>query len=138
MAGKTKGEIMDQNISYLFYITIPVIDIILYVVHEEWLWEIIVVSLLILFVVRYVSVMHSQKETLNIIQGDEVLYFTLSDDLLFSVQIGKDQKRNELLREVIEKEIVVMRDIVHRIDFVNFKNDRLQRELNALIKEREE
>ena len=138
MAGKTKGEIMDQNISYLFYITIPVIDIILYVVHEEWLWEIIVVSLLILFVVRYVSVMHSQKETLNIIQGDEVLYFTLSDDLLFSVQIGKEQKRNELLREVIEKEIVVMRDIVHRIDFVNFKNDRLQRELNALIKEREE
>jgi len=129
---------MDQNISYLFYITIPVIDIILYVVHEEWLWEIIVVSLLILFVVRYVSVMHSQKETLNIIQGDEVLYFTLSDDLLFSVQIGKEQKRNELLREVIEKEIVVMRDIVYRIDFVNFKNDRLQRELNALIKEREE
>ena len=126
---------MEQNITYLFFTTIPVMTLVLHLIAEGLLLITIAGSAIFIFFSLYIYHASSRKETLNIIKDNEVLYFNLSDDLLFSIKITKDKKMSEVLKETITKEIVAMKDIVYRIDFVNFRNDILNQELNELIKQ---
>jgi hypothetical protein len=128
-----KEKIMEQNIDYLFIIAIPVITLILYLINKGLVIFTIIGGFFILSLL-YIYHSKDRKERLNIIKDKEMLYFHLSDDLLFFVQIDDEERFNEILREIIYNEMATIKEIVYKIEFVNFKNDKLNQELNALIK----
>ncbi len=126
---------MESHVGYFFIIVAPTIQLLLYLIGKGLLWMILLGGSGLFVLVRYIEHTNSRKETLNIIQNGKTLYFSLSDDLLFSIKIREGEEYTERVKEIIQKEIVSIRDIVYRIDFVNFKNDLLHQELNDLIKE---
>ena len=95
-------------------------------------------SLLILFtgaIFFYISKKntHHRKENLNIIRDESKLYFYLSDDLLFSVDLSANKPISETLREAINREIATITTITRKICFINFREDALLNELNDRI-----
>jgi len=125
---------VEHNIGYLFFIVIPVITFILYLISENLLLITLIGGVMVILLSLYIYRSASRKERLNIIRDQETLYFNLSDDLLFSVKLTEEKQLNEVLIETIHKEMATIKEIVDRIDFINFKNDKLNQELNALIK----
>jgi len=73
---------------------------------------------------------HHRKENLNIIRDENKLYFYLSDDLLFSVDLPANRSISETLREAVNREISTIKNITRKICFINFKEDALLDELN--------
>jgi hypothetical protein len=134
MVEKQKEKIVEHNIGYLFFIVIPVITFILYLISENLLLITLIGGVMVILLSLYIYRSASRKERLNIIRDQETLYFNLSDDLLFSVKLTEEKQLNEVLIETIHKEMATIKEIVDRIDFINFKNDKLNQELNALIK----
>jgi hypothetical protein len=95
-------------------------------------------SLLILFtgaIFFYISKKntHNRRENLNIIRDENKLYFYLSDDLLFSVDLSANRSISETLREAIDREIATIKTITRKICFINFKEDALLDELNDTL-----
>jgi len=95
-------------------------------------------SLLILFtgaIFFYISKKntHNRKENLNIIRDENKLYFYLSDDLLFSVDLHSNKSISETLREAINREIATIKNITRKICFINFREDELLDELNERL-----
>jgi len=76
----------------------------------------------------------NRKENLNIIRDEERLYFYLSDDLLFSVDLSQNKTFPEILRESIQKEMNTLKDMTRKICFINFKDHPLLEELNHSLK----
>jgi len=76
----------------------------------------------------------NRKENLNIIRDEEKLYFYLSDDLLFSVDLLQDKTLTETLRESIQKEMSTLENMTRKICFINFKDHSLLDELNHSLK----
>jgi len=74
-----------------------------------------------------------RKENLNIIRDESKLYFYLSDDLLFSVDLSPNKSIAETLREAIIRETESIRNITRKICFINFKEDKLLHELNSSL-----
>jgi hypothetical protein len=74
-----------------------------------------------------------RKENLNIIRDENKLYFYLSDDLLFSVDLLRNKNITETLRTSIKKEMSTIHDITKKICFINFKDDALLKELNSSL-----
>ncbi len=74
-----------------------------------------------------------RKENLNIIRDEDRLYFYLSDDFLFSVNLPKNRSFNDILKESIKNEMATIKDITRKICFINFKNDNLLNELNRRL-----
>lgn len=77
-----------------------------------------------------------RRENLNIIRDENKLYFYLSDDLLFSVDLPHNKSIKETLRESIEREISTIKDITRKICFINFREDALLDELNNNLQTR--
>jgi len=75
----------------------------------------------------------NRKENLNIIRDENKLYFYLSDDLLFSVDLLRNKNITETLRTSIKKEMSTIHDITRKICFINFKDDALLKELNTSL-----
>ncbi|MCH9740617.1 MAG: hypothetical protein K0U38_07235 [Epsilonproteobacteria bacterium] len=125
---------METNITHLFIIAIPIIIFLLYLISESLLIVSIIGSIVLILLALYIYHSRSRKETLNIIRSNQTLYFNLSDDQLFSIELEKEQSLHEVLVETIKKEKATIEDMVNYIDFINFKNDKLQKELNELIK----
>ena len=75
-----------------------------------------------------------RKENLNIIRDENKLYFYLSDDLLFSVDLLRNKSFTQTLRESIKNEMATLKDITRKICFINFKDDNLLNELNSKLK----
>lgn len=75
----------------------------------------------------------NRKENLNIIQDENKLYFYLSDDLLFTVDLPQNKNITEILRTSIQKEMSTIHKITRKICFINFKDDALLKELNGLL-----
>jgi hypothetical protein len=73
---------------------------------------------------------HNRKENLNIIRDENKLYFYLSDDLLFWVDLPENRSVSDTLREAINKEIATIKSITRKICFINFREDALLDELN--------
>jgi len=73
-----------------------------------------------------------RKENLNIIRDENKLYFYLSDDLLFSVDL-KNKSITDTLRYAIKKEMLTIHNITRKVCFINFKNDDLLKELNSSL-----
>jgi len=75
----------------------------------------------------------NRKENLNIIRDENKLYFYLSDDLLFSVNLSRNKSITEILRASIKKEMSTIHNITRKICFINFKDDDLLKELNSSL-----
>jgi len=75
----------------------------------------------------------NRKENLNIIRDENKLYFYLSDDLLFSVDLLRNKSITETLRNAIQKEMSTLHDITRKVCFINFKDDALLKELNSSL-----
>lgn len=75
----------------------------------------------------------NRKENLNIIRDENKLYFYLSDDLLFSVDLLKNKNITETLRSTIKKEMLTINNITRKVCFINFKDDALLQELNSSL-----
>lgn len=73
----------------------------------------------------------NRKENLNIIRDENKLYFYLSDDLLFSVDLMRNKSFNETLKNTIQKEMSTIHNITRKVCFINFKDDALLKELNS-------
>lgn len=75
----------------------------------------------------------NRKENLNIIRDEKKLYFYLSDDLLFSIELPKNKPLAETLRDVIDEEMSTIKDITRKVCFINFKDDVLLKEVNQSL-----
>ncbi len=83
----------------------------------------------------YLSKTNNQqrKENLNIIKKENELQFYLSDDIFFSMEIPKEKNFAKTIRNVVEKEIACLETTVRSINFINFTNKPLERELNEFL-----
>ena len=87
------------------------------------------------FLLYYVKLNNSnRKENLNIIRDESKLYFYLSDDLLFSVDLKRNKSFTETLKESIKRETSTINNITRKICFINFRDDKLLHELNSTLK----
>jgi len=75
----------------------------------------------------------NRKENLNIIRDEDKLYFYLSDDLLYTVDLLRNQSITETLKASIESEMSTIKDMTRKICFINFKDDHLLNELNHAL-----
>jgi hypothetical protein len=91
----------------------------------------LVLAITILYSVRVNT--NNRKENLNIIRDEKKLYFYLSDDLLFSIELPKNKPLAETLRDVIEEEMSTIKDITRKVCFINFKDDVLLKEVNQSL-----
>lgn len=94
-----------------------------------------VITLLVAGTILYFTKINNKKrkENLNIIRDENKLYFYLSDDLLFSVDLLRNKSITETLRNVIQKEMTTIHNITRKICFINFKDDSLLKELNSSL-----
>ena len=75
-----------------------------------------------------------RKENLNVIKDENKLYFYLSDDLLFSVDLLRNKSFTQTLRDSVKNEMATLHNITRKICFINFKDDNLLYELNSKLK----
>ena len=75
----------------------------------------------------------NRKENLNIIRDENKVYFYLTDDLLFSVDLLRNKSITETVKYVVHKEMSTIHDITKKICFINFKDDALLQELNSSL-----
>lgn len=75
----------------------------------------------------------NRKENLNIIRDEKKLYFYLSDDLLFSIELPQNSSLAETIRNVIQEEMSTIKNITRKVCFINFKDDLLLKELNQYL-----
>ncbi len=121
--------------SHIFIITTPLIKTLLYLITENLLIiTISSIAFLTLFM-YYVYSSINRRESLNIIKDNNIIYFNLSDDELFSIKIEDNETLSDALFNAINEELTTIKDIVDRVDFINFRDDKLYRELNKFIQE---
>jgi len=124
---------MEYEINHIFIIAIPLITILLYLISKGLLFLIAIVSFLVGLFTIYIYNSMNRKEILSVIKNGDRVYFYLSDDELFSIKLSKDDLLSEVLSNTILKEMPTIELMVDRIDFVNFRDDKLNKELNLLI-----
>ena len=127
-----KGITMKTN-SFIILFTTTILGLITYGLLNN-----IQFSLLVLVagaIVFFISKRNTldRKENLNIIRDEHKLYFYLSDDLLFSVDLPPNKSIAETLRETIIRETASIADITRKICFINFREDKLLNELNSSL-----
>ena len=116
--------------SILTLLIISTTVIISYIILNNLLLSSLILGAGILFF--YISQKNNlnRKENLNIIRDEEKLYFYLSDDLLFSVDLVHNKTLTETVRESIKNEMNTLKNITRKICFINFSNQPLLEELN--------
>ena len=93
-------------------------------------------AVIILIAIFFYIVSHTnryRKENLNIIKDNNKLYFYLSDDLLCKVNVSENRKFSDTLRYSISNELHSLKNIISKVNFINFKNDLLLNEMNAKL-----
>lgn len=126
---------MEYDISHIFIITASLISMLLYLVSKSLLFVTVISGTIFILFLVYIYNNLNRKERLNIIKDEDTIYFHLSDDYLFSIKLSKDDKLSEILINTVKNEMVTIKSMVNRIDFINFRDDTLQRKLNALIED---
>jgi len=124
---------MEYEINHIFIIAIPLITILLYLISKGLLLLIAIVSFFVGLFTIYIYNSMNSKEILSVIKNRDRVYFYLSDDELFSIKLLKDDLLSEVLPNIILREMATIELMVDRIDFVNFRDDKLNKELNSLI-----
>jgi len=124
---------MEYTISHIFIIIVPIITVILYLLSKGLLIISTLSGTFFIFFILFIYNNLDRKETLNIIRSEGKLYFNLSDDQLFAIKLSDEESLSELIENTVKKEIATIKDMVDNINFINFRDDRLQRELNRLV-----
>jgi len=119
--------------SFIILFTTTILGLIAYGLLNNIQFSILV--LLIGVILFYISRINNldRKENLNIIRDENKLYFYLSDDLLFSVDLVPNKPIAQTLREAIIRETASIREITRKICFINFREDKLLNELNQSL-----
>jgi uncharacterized protein HemX len=79
-----------------------------------------------------------RKENLNIVKKGNKLYFYLSDDYFFSINLEKNKKLAEVVTKAVKDEMEYLRKSVRKINFINFENKKLEELLNSMLNLRRE
>lgn len=119
--------------SHIFIITTPLIKALLYLTIENLLTITILGIIFLTLFIYYIYSSINRRESLNIIKDNNIIYFNLSDDELFSIKIDDNETLSDALLNAINEELTTIKDIVDRVDFINFRDDKLYRELNEFI-----
>ncbi len=119
--------------SHIFIITTPLIKALLYLTIENLLTITILEIIFLTLFIYYIYSSINRRESLNIIKDNNIIYFNLSDDELFSIKIDDNEILSDALLNAIKEEFNTIKDIVDRVDFINFRDDKLYRELNEFI-----
>lgn len=122
---------MELNI--IFIVVIPVISLIFFLLAKGLFWMATFGFLFFTFISIYIYNNSDRKETLHIFKDNEKLYFYLSDDQLFVVRFSKEEPLSEVIKQSLLREMLTIESMVNQIDFMNFRDDRLHRELNELV-----
>jgi hypothetical protein len=120
--------------NHIFIIATPLITTMLYLITENLLIITIISTTIFTLVLLYIYNSLNRKESLNIIKSNNRIYFHLSDDELFSITIPKDEALADVLIDAISREIATIKEMVDSIYFINFKDDKLHKKLNEIIK----
>jgi len=131
---RKKDKTMELH-NLMFLIPIPIIMLALYLVSVNLLIISIIGSFIAIAIIFYTVRNQSRKETLNIVRSGKTFHFTLNDDKLFSVELKDDVELSDLLHHIIERERGTFKGMVEHINFVNFQNDALQKQLNDCLKQ---
>lgn len=107
--------------------------IISYIALNNLMLSAIILGIGMLFIYIAKKNNRNRKENLNIMRDENKLYFYLSDDLLYSINIPKDQPISATLRDSVNKEMATIKEMTRKICFINFKNDTLLKELNQKL-----
>ena len=121
--------------NHIFIITTPLIITILYLITENLLIITIMSTAIFTLVLLYIYNNLNRKESLNIIKSCNRIYFHLSDDELFSIKIPKDKAFSDVLIDTILREMATIKELVDSVDFINFRDDKLHKKLNEIIRE---
>jgi hypothetical protein len=74
-----------------------------------------------------------RRENLNIVKEGDKIYFYLSDDYFFSVDLEKNRKLGETITRAVRNEMDYLRKSVRQISFINFENKPLEELLNSML-----
>ena len=119
--------------SHIFIVPIILINSLYFLMTKEILIETALILIFITFVLIYIRNNLTRKDTLNIIKYENRVYFNLSDDIFFSIDIVKNDILDEITLLAIEKKILTVKEIISRVEFINFYDEQLYNRLNSLI-----
>jgi len=119
-----------KNDSLLIVFSTVVLGLLSYLFLNNIIISILMIITGTLFFIIAQKNNENRKENLNIIRDEDTLYFYLSDDLLFSVDLTNNKSIKETLREAFHKESHTLQNITRKICFINFREDSLLDELN--------
>jgi len=126
---------MRSNSIIILFTTI-LIGIISYLILNNMILSLLIFGTGTIFFIISRKNNHDRKENLNIIRDENKLYFYLSDDLLFTVDLSHNKSIKETLRESIDRELATIKEITRKICFINFREDALLDELNHTLQSR--
>jgi len=75
----------------------------------------------------------NRRENLNIIREKDKIYFYLSDDYFFSVDLENSKKLSETVANAVKSEMEYLKKGVRKINFINFENQPLEEMLNSML-----
>jgi hypothetical protein len=132
---RKKGTTMKSNSIIILFVSTLAGALSYFILNNTTLSLLILGTGTIFFIISRNS-NQDRRENLNIIRDENKLYFYLSDDLLFSVDLPHNKSIKETLRESIDREISTIKDITRKICFINFREDALLDELNNNLQAR--
>jgi hypothetical protein len=132
---RKKGTTMKSNSIIILFVSTLAGALSYFILNNTTLSLLILGTGTIFFIISRKS-NQDRRENLNIIRDENKLYFYLSDDLLFSVDLPHNKSIKETLRESIDREISTIKDITRKICFINFREDALLDELNNNLQAR--
>ena len=75
----------------------------------------------------------NRRENLNIIKEKDKIYFYLSDDYFFSINLENNKKLSETVAQAVKNEMEYLKKGVRKISFINFENQPLEELLNSML-----
>ena len=85
--------------------------------------------------IYYISIKNNanRRENLNIIKEKDKIYFYLSDDYFFSVDLENNKNLSETVAKAVKNEMEYLKKGVREISFINFENRPLEELLNSML-----
>jgi len=119
--------------SHIFIVPIVLLNALYFLITKDILIEIVISLIFMVFILMYIRNSLTRKDTLNIIKHNNKVYFNLSDDIFFSIDMVKNDILDEITLSDIEKRILTVKEIISKVEFINFYDEQLYNRLNSLI-----
>jgi len=83
--------------------------------------------------IYYISKKNNATRRENLNKEKDKLYFYLSDDYFFSVDLENNKKMSETIAKAVKNEMEYLKKAVRKISFINFENQPLEELLNSML-----